>query len=87
MPRRRRGMKPEHAKFLREHRHLYPELLEKQNGVCALCDRPPKNRRLDLDHDHKLMVVRGLLCVRCNRALHDWMDKEWLSRAVGYVLR
>ena len=40
-----------------------------QNGVCALCKRPPKTYRLNIDHDHVTGRVRGLLCYRCNKFL------------------
>lgn len=38
-----------------------------------------------MDHDHQRMFVRGLLCVRCNRALANWMTIEWLLAAVEYL--
>jgi len=76
-----------HRKFVRDNRHRYDELFERQEGGCALCGRPPKNRKLDIDHDHRRMVLRGLLCVRCNKALLSWMDKEWLLKAAEYVER
>jgi hypothetical protein len=48
----------------------YDELLMRQNGVCAVCERPPKKgQRLHVDHDHELGVVRALLCGLCNSAL------------------
>ena len=82
--RRRRGK--QHVSFLNEHRHLYDELLEAQGGGCAICGRPPSpRRRLDMDHDHKLMRLRGLLCPRCNRAIPSWMTPDWLKRAAEYV--
>lgn len=37
-----------------------------QGGVCAICGRPPKNTPLNVDHDHKTGLVRGLLCWHCN---------------------
>lgn len=40
-----------------------------------------------MDHDHKRMVVRGLLCVRCNRTLANWMDSDWLRSAADYLDR
>lgn len=40
-----------------------------------------------MDHDHKRMVIRGLLCFRCNRALPSWITREWLLRAADYVNR
>jgi hypothetical protein len=42
-------------------------------------------RRLDLDHDHREMFIRGLLCVRCNRALAYWMTSAWLRAAADYL--
>jgi hypothetical protein len=78
--------KQEHAKLLREHRKFYEPLLELQGGVCAICGRPPSSkRRLDMDHDHRTMVVRGLLCVPCNRQLRTWVTREWLAHASEYL--
>ena len=74
-----------HKEFIEAHRHLYEELLELQDGVCALCGRPPKTRRLDMDHDHLLMKIRGLLCHRCNRNLPHWVTVDWLERAIIYL--
>lgn len=86
MAKRRRRTNPKHTKLLRDNRHLYPEMLEAQGGTCALCDRPPSdNRRLDMDHNHQTMVIRGLLCVRCNRSVRDWMTPEWALRLAEYL--
>jgi hypothetical protein len=63
-------------------------MLEAQEGVCAICGRTPsQRRRFDIDHDHKGMYVRGLLCSRCNRALPGWMDSVWLRSAAEYLDR
>lgn len=56
-----------------------------QGGKCALCGREPVKRRLDIDHDHHGMFIRGLLCVRCNRALASWMTAQWLRAAADYL--
>lgn len=86
--RRRRRQNPKHTKLLRDNRHLYPEMLEQQGGVCAICGREPSpKRRLDMDHNHKTMKIRGLLCVRCNRALGGWVTSEWLTNAAEYLKR
>lgn len=31
------------------------ELFEEQGGVCYCCHRPPKTKRLNVDHDHKIV--------------------------------
>lgn len=84
-PRRRKRVSP-HKALINAFRPMYERLLAKQGGVCALCGRAPsERRRLDIDHDHKRMVIRGLLCFRCNRALPSWMTREWLLKAADYV--
>lgn len=86
MPRRRQALK--HRQLLNRHRAEYPRLLKSQGGGCAICGRPPsEKRKLDMDHDHKLMFVRGLLCVRCNRILAAWITEEWLRSAAKYLAR
>lgn len=54
---------------------------------CGICLRPrsEKDRRLQRDHDHRSGRPRGLLCVRCNRALPHWMTPEWLRAAAEYL--
>jgi Recombination endonuclease VII len=54
---------------------------------CGICLRPrsERDRRLQRDHDHKSGRPRGLLCVRCNRALPHWMTAEWLRAAADYL--
>lgn len=51
----------------------YDALLRWQGGVCFICGRKPRTKRLAVDHDHKTGQVRGLLCANnengCNRAV------------------
>ncbi len=75
----------EHRALLKAHRQHYAGLLKFQGGGCAICGRPPANRKLDLDHDHRSMVVRGLLCVRCNRNCPDWVTPAWLRACADYL--
>jgi hypothetical protein len=66
----------------------YAYYLALMGGVerCAICGRKPTaNRKLDRDHDHKTGEPRGLLCVRCNRALPDWCGADWLRKAADYL--
>lgn len=37
-----------------------------QKGLCAICEQPDERRALSIDHNHKNLQVRGLLCTRCN---------------------
>lgn len=65
----------------------YIRLLALQGGKCAICRTRPVGKRLAVDHDHKTMKNRGLLCKRCNRDLlgsaHDSI--EVLKAAVAYL--
>jgi hypothetical protein len=40
-----------------------------QGDRCAICGDKSKGQRLSVDHDHKTMKFRGLLCDLCNKAL------------------
>lgn len=53
----------------------YKQILENQNGTCAICKQPEtatvkgKIRSLSVDHNHETGKVRGLLCGRCNSSV------------------
>lgn len=87
MEKKKRKKPNKHRVFLNEHRYKYDKILAKQGGHCALCSREPsEKRRLHLDHSHtEPMRLRGVLCFRCNYALREWMDSEWLRKAAKYV--
>ena len=72
----------------------YTRMLERQNGVCAICEQPPGRKRLAVDHDRKCCpdvrscgkCIRGLLCDRCNRAIGLLGDNaDAMKRAAVYV--
>ena len=68
----------------------YNVLLQRQGGVCAICQTPdPRDRRfrfLTVDHNHQTGVVRGLLCSSCNRGLGYFKDnEEVIARALTYI--
>ena len=87
MPRKkRRSRAAEHRSVLRAHRHVYEPLLAFQGGGCAICGKPPNpKRRHALDHDHKAMELRGILCTACNMRLSDRHTVEWLTKAAEYL--
>lgn len=71
----------------------YLRLLNKQNGVCAICQMPEQTvsragvrKRLAVDHNHETGKIRGLLCSGCNQAiglLHD--DPSRAAALVAYL--
>lgn len=73
----------------------YFELLDRQNGVCAICGKTnPSGRRLSVDHDHFCCAstkscgkcIRGLLCELCNRGLGNFKDDPLLlENAINYL--
>jgi len=67
----------------------YEELLDIQNGVCAICEQPENTnykRSLSIDHDHITGKFRGLLCHMCNTGLGKFFDNpELLIAATNYL--
>lgn len=45
------------------HWYAWWRLHDIQDGTCATCDAPA----YAIDHDHRTGLVRGLLCISCNR--------------------
>jgi hypothetical protein len=68
----------------------YDELLQTQNGGCAICGRTENGRKKNfiVDHDHKTEKVRGLLCTQCNAGLGNFRDDpSLLQSAIDYLRR
>ena len=78
----------------------YEEKLAEQGGHCALCPSIVDERKLAswckvkerkyllVDHDHETGAVRGLLCAKCNTALHrvEYVE-DWALKALAYLRR
>lgn len=68
-------------------------ILRSQGGVCALCEEKltktgknkGKPKPLNVDHDHKSGLTRGILCVGCNRKIPEWMTLAWIERVAKYL--
>lgn len=75
----------DHRALLRRIAKRYPDLCAIRGELCWLCGAAPKTRRLHIDHDHKTMTVRGLLCFRCNTALPSRVTPGWLRDAADYL--
>lgn len=71
----------------------YLQILEGQNGICAICHQPETSKRrngtplpLHIDHDHDTSQVRMLLCGNCNKGLGCFADSpERLRAAADYL--
>ena len=50
----------------------YEGLVDKQAGLCAICQTKPE--KLVVDHCHKTGRVRGLLCDPCNTGIGRLQD-------------
>lgn len=62
----------------------YNLIYESQSGKCKIC--AVRSENLYIDHNHKTMNVRGLLCRDCNSALGLFRDNtEILKNAIEYL--
>jgi len=65
----------------------FDERLAAQGGVCKLCGKQNKKKRLQVDHHHGSGKIRGLLCWRCNYGLHWFSEDPVMFSAVAQYLR
>jgi len=72
----------------------YEEINKNQGGLCAICGQPETQMynsevrvgHLCIDHDHVTNKIRGLLCMRCNRAIGLFLDNaQLLKKASEYL--
>lgn len=68
----------------------YQAMCDAQNGLCAICLRPPRGKTngkwLYVDHDAKTGKVRGLLCAGCNTGIGQLLhDRTIFLRAIDYL--
>lgn len=66
----------------------YNEMVQAQNGLCAICEGPPTHHgRLVVDHDHASGAIRGLLCWGCNVQIGRLRDSPGLvQKILDYLL-
>lgn len=65
----------------------YDAILDAQDGVCAICAKPPLTQRLAVEHDHETGEILGLCCSYCNRWLlgRHGRDPKKYDRAAEYL--
>lgn len=72
------------------------ELIDKQNGKCAICTASfdSSSKTFHVDHDHKCCLgqktcgkcVRGILCFNCNSGIGQLQDNiDVLQSAISYL--
>lgn len=65
----------------------YYNMLDEQDGGCAICGGGDDKTRFHVDHCHSTMQVRGLLCGQCNLGLGKFRDRaDLLDAAAAYLL-
>lgn len=67
----------------------FVQLLEKQNGQCAICGgsmTTVRFKRPSVDHCHKTGKVRGLLCHGCNTGIGMMKESPIRMRAAAEYL-
>lgn len=64
----------------------YNKMLEKQNGLCAICR---EKKKLSVDHDHNTGKIRGLICTKCNTLMVPFVEHhlDLLDIIKTYLLR
>lgn len=79
-------LKQKHKNVLRD------ALLEQQNHLCKVCEKPlkdEKNVNRHMDHNHKTKLVRGILCATCNMVLgkieRAGHSQKWLHQLASYL--
>jgi hypothetical protein len=71
----------------------YDATCAKQENKCAICGveytktKSGRVKRLSIDHHHKTMVFRGLLCHKCNTAVGLMCDDPVIALAAANYLR
>jgi len=67
---------------------IYQKLLNKQEGLCAICRGNNNGKILVVDHDHSSGKARGLLCTKCNVIVGILeVDKFATTKALDYLLK
>jgi hypothetical protein len=64
------------------------EAYKVHDGKCAICGTGKVGRNHALDHDHRTMKIRGILCLSCNVGLgHFKDDPDLLRKAIDYLAK
>jgi hypothetical protein len=72
---------------------MYDRMFDEQKGLCKICNRPETRisrhgdvTRLAVDHCHRTLKIRGLLCHDCNTGIGKFADNiQLLEKAIEYL--
>jgi len=72
----------------------YYDMLNNQNGLCAICKKPEKIKKkkskttmnLSIDHCHKTNMIRSLLCGNCNKLIGLAYESAYILRNAALYL-
>lgn len=84
----RTGKKPKKVKWSsKPFEKERAEFFAKQSGKCAICGKPESEMkmRMALDHSHKTLQLRGLLCYRCNKFFVGRHTLESATKLAAYL--
>lgn len=64
----------------------YLSMMQLQDCKCSICEDKLDDKNAHIDHDHKSLKVRSILCSRCNQAIGLMReDVSILKSAVRYL--
>lgn len=74
-------------------REEYYKMFDDQKSLCAICNQPETRigrtgqvSTLCVDHCHRTLKIRGLLCHDCNTGIGKFQDNiQLLERAIEYL--
>ena len=62
------------------------QIKENQNNLCKICSFLPIGKSLSIDHCHKTLAIRGLLCNTCNTTIGLFNENiETMKNAIEYL--
>ena len=66
---------------------MYKKIYDHQGGACAMCGKHFDPEKLIIcDHEHASGLVRGLLCMRCNAVIREYVTVAFARSVLAYLL-
>lgn len=61
----------------------WQKIFDYQKGLCAICQKPLI--KPNTDHEHASGLIRGILCIWCNRNLREYMTVDFVQKVLNYL--